>query len=163
MKKIILIATILCLGATLFAQPYKLETVFSEKLPLTYLSHWKALENAATSVADTFSLWGYQMYSDEWPNGLYEVEYFKGSAKEVYELLIQVNKFAQRYKGEENIITNIQGIQIKNIKRFKKTETYIYDKEGKVSRGFTPEQWLEIIVSFRSYCDERKIEYKASE
>ena len=84
MKRKILIAVVCIISANLFSQTYKLETVLNDKVTETYLSHWKVLENSNINQIDTFSLWGYQRYFDDWVNGAYEVEYYKGNAKETY-------------------------------------------------------------------------------
>lgn len=160
MKKIILIAIVCIVSANLFSQTYKLETVFLDEISNTYLSHWKVLESSNNNQADTFSLWGYQLYFDDWVNGAYEVGYFKGNAKEMYTLLTQINEFTEKYKNEDKVLTYILGVQVKTLKQFGFKYTLVYDKERKVVCKFTQKQWTGILDKFVLYCDNQKINYR---
>ena len=160
MKRKILIAVVCIISANLFSQTYKLETVFADKVSETYLSHWKVLESTNINQTDTFSLWGYQRYFDDWANGAYEVEYFKGDAKEIYVFLIKIVKFTEKYKEEDKVVTNISGVQVKTLKLFGFKYTFVFDKEHKVVCKFTLKQWTEILAKFVSYCENQKIDYK---
>lgn len=94
-----LLLTNLSIG-NLIDKSSKLETIFSDILPETYLSHWKIIESANNANIDTFSLWGYQPYFDHWTTegAVYEVEYFKGNAKEMFKFLTKINQFSEKYR-----------------------------------------------------------------
>lgn len=159
MKKTILIAVVCIISANLFSQTYKLETVFTDKVSETYLSHWKVLESTNINPVDTFSLWGYQRYFDDWVDGAYEVEYYKGNAKEIYIFLNQIIGFSEKYKEEDKVITHISGVQVKTLKHLSFKYTLVYDKECKVICKFNQKQWTEILAKFVSYCEYQKINY----
>jgi len=160
MKRRILIAVVCMISANLFSQTYKLETVFTEKVSETYLSHWKVLESTNINQVDTFTLWGYQLYFDNWANGAYEVEYYKGNAKETYLFLNHIIGFTEKYKDEDEVVTSISGVRVKTLKLFWYKTTLVYEKENKVSCKFNLNQWTEIRSKFVSYCDDQKINYK---
>jgi len=160
MKREFLIAVVCILSANLFSQTYKLETVFTDKVSETYLSHWKVLESTNINQVDTFSLWGYQLYFDDWINGAYEVEYFKGNAKEIYKFLKQIIEFSEKYKEEDKVLTHISGVQVKTLKHLSFKFTLVYDKESKVICKFNQKQWTEILAKFVTYCEIQKIYYK---
>jgi hypothetical protein len=160
MKRRILIAVVCMISANLFSQTYKLETVFTEKVSETYLSHWKVLDSTNINQVDTFSLWGYQLYFDNWANGAYEVEYYKGNAKETYLFLNHIIGFTEKYKDEDEVVTSISGVRVKTLKLFWYKTTLVYEKENKVSCKFNLNQWTEIRSKFVSYCDDQKINYK---
>ena len=159
MKRTILIAVICIISANLFSQTYKLETVFTDKASETYLSHWKVLESTNINQVDTFSLWGYQRYFDDWANGAYEVEYYKGNAKDIYMFLNQIIGFSEKYKEEDKVLTHISGVQVKTLKQLGFKYTLVYDKESKVICKFNQKQWSEILAKFMSYCENQKINY----
>jgi hypothetical protein len=163
MKRIILIAVICIISTNLFSQAYKLETIFSDKVTETYLSHWKVIESTKDKNIDTFSLWGYQLYFDDWTKGAYEVEYFKGNAKEIFKFLTEINQFSEKYKNEDKILTHILGVQVKTMKQLGFKYTLVYDKENKVVCMFKQKHWLEMLTQFVSYCDEMNIDYKENE
>ena len=158
MKKIILITIICFISTNIFSQTYKLETVFSDKISETYLSHWKALDN--DSKIDTFSLWGYQLYYDDWSRGCYEVEYFKGNAREMFNFLTKILEFTEKYKEEDKVVTHILGIQVKTIKQLGFKYTLVYEKEHKVTCMFNQKQWTDMLVKFESYCNNLNINFK---
>jgi len=160
MKRRILIAVVCMISANLFSQTYKLETVFTEKVSETYLSHWKVLESTNINQVDTFTLWGYQLYFDNWANGAYEVEYYKGNAKETYLFLNHIIGFTEKYKDEDEVVTSISGVRVKTLKLFWYKTTLVYEKENKVSCKFNLNQWTEIRSKFVSYCENQKINYK---
>ena len=160
MKRRILIAVVCMISANLFSQTYKLETVFTEKVSETYLSHWKVLDSTNINQVDTFTLWGYQLYFDNWANGAYEVEYYKGNAKETYLFLNHIIGFTEKYKDEDEVVTSISGVRVKTLKLFWYKTTLVYEKENKVSCKFNLNQWTEIRSKFVSYCDDQKINYK---
>lgn len=160
MKKIILIVLLGIISASLFSQTYKLETVFKDKATETYLSHWKVLENLNNILVDTFSLWGYQLYFDDLANGAYEVEYYKGNAKQLYQFLNQIIKFSEKYKEEDKVLTFISGVKVRTLKQLSFKYTLVYDKECKVVCKFKQKQWTEILDKFVSYCEKQKINYK---
>lgn len=159
MKRIILIATICIISTNLFSQTYKLETVFSDKVTETYLSYWKVLESAYDFEVDTFSLWGYQLYYDNWAGGAYEIEYYKGNAKEVFKFLTDVIEFTEKYKNEDKVLTRIFGVQVKTINQLRFKYTLVYDKERKVVCKFNQKQWTDMLTQFVSYCEKLKINY----
>ena len=159
MKKTILIAIVCIISANLFSQTYKLETVFTDQVSETYLSHWKVLESTNTNQVDTFSLWGYQRYFDDWANGAYEVEYYKGNAKEMYMFLNQIIEFSEKYKEDDKVLTHISGVQVKTFKRLGFKYTLVYDKEFKVICMFNQKQWTKILAKFVLYCENQKINY----
>ena len=159
MKKTILIAVVCMISANLFSQTYKLETVFTDKVSETYLSHWNVLESTNINQVDTFSLWGYQRYFDSWVDGAYEVEYYKGNAKETYIFLNQIIGFSEKYKEEDKVLTHISGVQVKSLKYRSFKYTLVYDKEFKVICKFEQKQWKEILAKFVSYCEYQKINY----
>jgi hypothetical protein len=159
MKRTILIAVVCLISTNLFSQTYKLESVFKDKISETYLSHWKVLESTTINQVDTFSLWGYQRYFDDWVNGVYEVEYYKGNAKEIYLFLNQIIAFSEKYKEMDKVITHICGVQVKTLKQFGFYYILVNDKERKVICRFTQKQWTEILAKFVSYCESQKINY----
>ena len=160
MKRKILIAVVCILSANLFSQTYKLETIFTDKVSETYLSHWKVLESTNINQIDTFSLWGYQRYFDDWANGAYEVEYYKEDAKGIYSFLDQIVEFTKKYKDEDKVVTCISGVQVKTLKLLGFKYTFVFDKEKKVVCKFTLKQWTEVLAKFISYCENQKIDYK---
>lgn len=160
MKKIILITLFGILSINLFSQTYKLETVFKDKITETYLSHWKVLESLDKVQGDTFSLWGYQLYFDDWVKGAYEVEYYKGNAKELYLFLNQVIKFSEKYGNEDKVVTYISGVKVKTLKQLGFRYTLVYDKECKVVCKYNQKQWNNILAKFLLYCENQKINYK---
>ena len=160
MKKIILITLFGIISSNLFSQTYKLETVFTDKATETYLSHWKVLESLDKIQVDTFSLWGYQLYFDDWVKGVYEVEFYKGNAKELYLFLNQVIAFDEKYNDEDKVLTYISGVKVRTLKQLGFRYTLVYDKECKVACKFTPKQWKEILAKFILYCENQKINYK---
>ena len=160
MKKRILIVIVCVISANLFSQTYKLETVFTDNAAETYLSHWKVLERTNVNQVDTFSLWGYQRYSNDLGNSTYEVEYYKGNAKETYLFLNQIIGFTEKNKDEDKVLTYISGVRVKTLKLFLIKTTLVYDKENKVVCQFNLKQWTEILAKFVSYCENQKITYK---
>lgn len=160
MKRKIIIMAICAIGVNLFSQTYKLESIFKDVATETYLSYWKVLENTDNNQNETFSLWGYQRYFDDWANGAYEVEYFKGNAKETYQFLNRVVAFTEKYKEQDMVLTNISGAQLKTLKVMGIKFTLLFDKERKTACKFNLKQWNEILAKFVSYCENQKIEYK---
>lgn len=160
LDRIVLIAIICILSTNLISQTYQLVSLFSDKVTETHLSHWKILETSHDAKNDTFSLWGYQLFYDDWVNGAYEVEYFKGNAKEVFQLLIGINQFTEKYRDEDQILTHIQGVQVKTFKRLGFKFTFVYDKERKVTCKFNQKQWSEMLTQFISYCRKLNIPYE---
>src|SRR5690606_29909612 len=137
-----------------------LETVFEEKSTETYLSHWKLIEGSQDSAIDTFSLWGYQRYNDSWVTSAYEVEYFKGDTKEVFNFLKNINEFTERYRDEDKVLTFISGVQVKTLKKLGFKYTLVYDKERKVACVYNQKQWANILDKFISFCDKQGISYE---
>lgn len=160
MKIKLLIAVVCIISANLFSQTYKLETVFTDKVTETYLSYWKVLESTNMDQTDTFSLWGYQRYFDDWADGAYEVQYYKGDAKEIYKFLNDIIRFTEKYKEEDKVLTYISGVQVKTLKVFSFKYTLIYDKENKVICKFNLKQWTEMLAKFVAYCESQNIAYK---
>jgi len=157
MKKLILFLTLCILSLNLFSQTYKLETVISDKVTETYLSYWRVLQSTSEQKIDTFSLWGYQLYSDDWSSGAYEVQYFKGDAVGMYEFLSNIVEFSKKYKKEDNVVTYINGVQVKTMNRASFKYTLVYDKERKVVCKFKAKQWEDIFNQFVSFCDKEQI------
>ena len=160
MKKIILITAICLIATNLFSQTYKQETIFSDKVTETYLSHWKVLETTSNIEDEIFSLWGYHFYSDDASTGTYEIEYFKGSGKEMFEFLTYIIQFTEKYKDEDKILTHILGVQVKTLKQLGFKYTLVYDKENKVVCKFNLKQWSEFQSHFISYCEKLSIDYR---
>lgn len=159
MKKALIISILCIISANLFSQTYKLETVFSSIFDYVYLSHWTPLENVQNNQIDTFSLWKIHDYIDGKAGGSYEVEYFKGSSKSMYQFLKHIVEFSEKYSNENNVLTYISNVQVKISKDYAIKCTNVYDKEHKTSCQFTQKRWTEILNKFVSYCDEKKIEY----
>lgn len=159
MKKIVLIAVACIISTNIFAQVYKLETIFTDKITETYLSHWKVLDNTNEEI-DTFSLWGYQLYFDDWVKGVYEVEYYKGNANEIYLFLNHIVEFTNKYKDEDKVLTYISGVQVKTLKQKNFRYTLVYDRERKVICKFNLKQWTDMLTKFVSYCENQQINYK---
>lgn len=157
MKKLILFLTLCILSLNLFSQTYKLETVISDKVTETYLSYWRGLQSTSEQKIDTFSLWGYQLYSDDWSSGAYEVQYFKGDAAGMYGFLSNIVEFSKKYKKEDNVVTYINGVQVKTMNRASFKYTLVYDKERKVVCKFKAKQWEDIFNQFVSFCDKEQI------
>lgn len=157
MKKSMLLLTLCIISLNLFSQTYKLETVISDKVTETYLSYWRVLQSTSEQKTDTFSLWGYQLYSDDWTSGSYEVQYFKGDAADMYEFLSSIVEFSKNYKDEDNVVTSINGVQIKTVNRALFKYTLVYDKERKVVCKFKAKQWEDIFNQFVSFCDKEQI------
>ena len=160
MKKLFFITAFSVIQINLFSQVYKLESVFSDKLAETYLSHWLPLDNINENHTDTFSLWGYQLYFDDWVDGAYEVEYFKGNTFETYNFLAEINLFSEKYQNEDKVLTYISGVKVKTFKALGFKFILVYDKEGKVPCSYKPKQWSDILSSFIDYCEKNKINYK---
>jgi hypothetical protein len=152
MKKVML-PILLAVALHASAQTYKQETVFTDNAPTkTFLSHLKNLESSSPTKNDTFSLWGYQLYFDNRNAGTYEVEYFKGNAKETYQFLNQVVEFSNKYKDEENVLTNIMHVQVKVSKYFGFKYTLVYDRDRKVTCKLNQKQWISVLsLSFGFY------------
>lgn len=160
MKNLILVIIILFTCTTLFSQTYKLETVFSHPSE-TYLSHYKILESNIDVDSDTFSLWGHHLYYDDWVDGAYEVDYFKGNANKVFQFLTEIIQFTDTYKNEDLVLTYIYGVKVKTSKKILGIRaTLVYDREGKVACAFNQKQWTRILNDFIEYCDKHKINYK---
>ncbi|MCD2425712.1 hypothetical protein LQ567_23210 [Niabella pedocola] len=163
MKKLTLFLLWMFCSTALFSQVYKLETVFSDRGRTDYLSYWKPLEGGAhQEKKDTFSLWGYHLYHDNWATGAYEVEYFKGSAAEMYHLLQEVAAFSEKYGNEDKVITEIKGLRVKTVNQLGFKYTLVFDKERKVACQFTQKQWKNILDLFASYCKTNQIGYSSS-
>lgn len=161
MKKLILLL-IICFGtsSSLFSQTYKMEKVFHDALSETYLSHWSPLDSlAATDTDNKFSLWGHQRYDESWIIA-YEVEYFKGSAKQMHDFLRGIIEFTQKYNREDEIVTYISGVQVKTVKKYLVKSTVVYDKERKVICYFTENGWNDIFDKFIKYCRKNNIVYQ---
>lgn len=158
MKRIVLVAVLCIIFSSVFSQTYKLETVYTGFFTETYLSYWKVIDS--NEQTDTFSLWGYQHYIDDFEKGVYEVEYYKGNAKETYLFLNQILDFTNKYEEADKVFTYISGIQVKTRHEIGFKFTSVYDKECKVSCSFTLKQWNEILSTFISYCENNDINYK---
>ena len=160
MKKITLLLAICCLiSFNLYSQTYKLETVFDENSTETYLSYWKVLEDSPSAAPDTFSLWGYQRYSESWKINAYEVEYFKGDANETFKFLKDINEFTEKYRDEDKVLTFIAGVQVKTLKKLGLKYTLVYDKERKVVCVYNQKKWMDIFNKFISFCETHGIDY----
>lgn len=152
-------ATFCLISVYFFSQTYKLETVFSDKISETYLSHWNVLEESGPGKPELFSLWGYQRYYDNWANGAYEVEYFKGTAKETYQFLSQVVEFSRNYRDLDKVVTTISGVKVKTLRTLGYRFTLAFEKENKVACQFTLNQWNDFLTRFVVYCETREINY----
>lgn len=160
MNRLTFIAVICIISTNLISQTYKLEPIFSDKASETYLSHWKIIENSNGAKGELFSLWGYQLYYDDWTKGAYEVEYFKGNANETYKFLMSINQFTQKYRDEDQVLNHIQGVKVKTLKRLGFKYTLVFDKERKVVCMFNQKQWSEMLTQFVSYSEKKNIPYE---
>ncbi|MBZ4190700.1 hypothetical protein [Niabella beijingensis] len=162
MKRLILSVLFVCFCSSLFSQVYKLETVFSERGQTTFLSYWKQLDKESLKERkDTFSLWGYQLYHDSWASGAYEVEYFKGSAAAMYQLLREIDAFSEKYGNEDKVLTRIEGVQVKTLRQMGFRYTLVFDRENKVVCKFTQKQWKNILTDFETFCKTNGISYNS--
>lgn len=100
------------------------------------------------------------MYFDNWANGTYEVEYFKGNAFETYNFLTEINLFSEKYQNEDKVLTYISGVKVKTLKALGFKFILVYDKEGKVPCAYKPKHWADILSSFIDYYEKNKINYK---
>ena len=161
MNKTSLLFLISLISANLFSQVYKLEQIYGDKATETYLSHWKTLENSIQNQPEIFSLWGFHQYFDDWANGAYEVEYFKGNAQQIFKFLSQVVEFTNQYGSENNILTYISDVKVKTLKVSLFKYTLVFDKEQKVACLFNLKQWNTMLTKFTEYCENSGIEYKS--
>ena len=157
MKKIINLIVICVISINAFSQTYKMETVFTD-FSKTYLSCWTLLEDSNNSNVNIFSLWGDQEY--DLGSATYEVEYFNGEAKEVFEFLKNINEFNVKYQNENSILTFIKGVKVKTFSKTGIKYTIVYDKEQKVFCRLNQRQWVKILDQFISYCETQGINYK---
>ncbi|SDC36297.1 hypothetical protein [Niabella drilacis] len=160
MKKLTLSLLWIFCATVVSAQVYKLDPVFTDRNTLTYLSYWKLLDGkTGKEKTDTFSLWGYQLYHDDWSSGAYEVEYYKGNAAEMYQLLAAIVAFSGKYGNEDKVLTRIAGVQVKTLNQMKFRYTLVFDRENKVVCRFTQKQWKHILEAFETYCQTNRIRY----
>lgn len=152
MKKTILIALISCLSVALSAQVYKLEPVFEDNVDETYLSHWNLLDARVVAANDTFALWGYHQYFDSRDKGAYEVQYFKGSAKEMYRFLYELIAFTDKYRDMDKVETRIRGVKVRTFKQLGFRYTLVFDREEKVMCMYNQRQWSEMLKKMSDYC-----------
>jgi len=144
----------------LFSQVYKLESVFTDRIQMTNLSYWKPLEGkTGKEMPDTFALWGYHLYHDDWNTGPYEVEYFKGNAAAMHHLLQAIDAFAEKYENEDKVLTTIAGVRVKTLNQMRFKYTLVFDKENKVVCKFTRKQWRKILTDFEAFCKTNHISY----
>ncbi|MFB9055861.1 hypothetical protein ACFFU9_03815 [Mariniflexile ostreae] len=160
MKKTILTMAMGMISMLSFSQTYQLETIFSDKSTETYLSYWKVLESSHDVEMDSFSLWGHQLFFDDWANGAYEVEYFKGNSKETFKFLSAINQFTEKYKNTDKVVTQISGVRVKTIKQLGFKYTLVYNKDNQVVCKFKEKHWLEMLSKFILFCEKSNIIYK---
>lgn len=161
MRKLIFISILLFMAASsTVGQTYKLESVFYDNISETYLSHMKNLDSDQQSENLTFILWGYQKYSESWIDGMYEVEYFKGDAKQIYEFLSGVVAFGEKYSKEDKVQTHILGTKVKTFNQSMFKYTFVYEPDERVACKFKAKHWESILDDLTSYCKKNKIEYK---
>lgn len=142
----------------LLAQTYKLEEIFSENTTETYMSHYRLVEG--DDPDETFALWGYQRYYDDWDSGAYEVEYFKGTAREFYGFITAVADFADKYKAEDQVLTHISGVKVKTVSKALARKTLVFDTEQKVACVYNHRQWAKIRDRFVRYAEKHNIVYE---
>lgn len=159
MKKILtslFFAMILSIPA--YSQVVKLEQVFGDRVSQTYLSFHKHLEGDTTENP-VFSLWGFQRYDESWIIA-YEVEYFKGSATEMFHFLNEVVAFAEKYQNESGILTVISEVKVKTAYQTSPRYTQVFDPDGKVCCQFRYREWNRILDDFKMFCEKNAIQYR---
>lgn len=160
MKKSLVIFTLSLFSTGLFSQVYNLQTVYKNQSTL-FLSHWVVVEVPTDSIkSDTFSLWGYQKYGESWVDNAYEVEYFKGNAKDTYRFLNELIKFRKKYNDKENYVTYIQGVKVKSQYFWKRQLLLVFDKEGKVAVVLDEKMITTMFNNFIQYCEKNNIAYQ---
>ena len=159
MKKIILTLVVYTIALNLFSQTYKLESVYPDRNAETYLSYMKVIDDSVNSEANNFVLWGYQFYNESWLYA-YEVEYFKGEAKDLFIFLTEIIEFTKKYKNEDSVLTFIKGVKVKTLNKMGFKYTLVYDKEFKVMCKFNQNQWEEMLEKFKLVCENKGILYK---
>lgn len=159
MKRIMLSIAFCCLASiSLFSQVYKLESIFEDKAKYTTLSYWNMLDDSQASKVDTFSLWGYKSYTGSELYG-YEVEYFKGDSKQMFNFLTKVAGFADKYKNEDKIQTCILGVKVRTMKQMLFKYTFVYDDKGRDCCLCTANQWANMLDKFVAFCERKNIRY----
>ncbi|WP_461534330.1 hypothetical protein [Sinomicrobium sp.] len=158
MKNNSLVMLLLLITFSLSAQTYKLEEIFSDKTTETYMSHYRLIDG--DNPDQLFALWGYQRYYDDWTSGAYEVEYFKGTAREFYSFISALVHFADKYKGEDQVLSYISGVKVKTLSNILTKQTLVYDKEEKVVCSFNARQWAKIRDRFTQYAEKQHITYR---
>ncbi len=160
MKKLFLFVTGLFFLINVSAQVYSLQTVYQYQSTF-YLSHWKIIENSADTIPDdTFSLWGNHKYGESWVDNAYEVEYYKGNAKDTYRFLSELVNFGKKYTYKDSYVTYIQGVKVKTQIVWNRQNLFIYDKDEKVVAVIDEKMNLTLFDSFILYCKKNNIIYQ---
>ncbi len=158
MKRFIFSIAMCLASISLFSQTYKLRSVFENRIKNVSLSYWDILEESEVSKADTFSLWGYQFYTDAELRG-YEVEYFKGNPEQMFNFIKKVAALAQKYRSEDRIQTYISGVKVRTFSRLGFKYTYVYDKEGRDCCVLSANKWGKMLDEFIAFCRQQNIQY----
>jgi len=144
-----------------FSQVYNLQTVYEYGQMSFYLSHWKVIDSPTDSTEyDTFSLWGYQRYGESWVDNAYEVEYFKGNAKDTFRFLNELIIFRKRYNDKNKYVAYIQGVKVKTQYLWKRQLLLVFDKEGKVAVVLDEKMNTAMLDNFVQYCKKNNIAYQ---
>lgn len=159
MKGILILFFSIAIGFSAMCQTFKLTDIACDKATETHISYYYPLSSDAAKT-QIVSLWGYQRYGNSWEDNCYEVEYYKGSPKEMIDFLTQLVKFAETYQNENNIVTYISGVRVMQVKLWMFKGTVVYDKENKVRVSLTLDNLKKWLEASKKYFDENKILYQ---
>lgn len=157
MKRLLFIVFSVCfLSLSAQGQIYKLDNVYEMGYE-GILSYMRVIEGDAPDE-HTFILWGYQYHGESY-NTAYEVEYYRGGAKETHDFLSSALAFTRKYKDTDRVLSYISGVKVRTAKEMKFRYTFVFDKEGKVCCRLTEKYLAQMFDSFTRFCTENGIRY----